>query len=82
MRLLKAIGEWSIRNLRGMFIPSPPFRACKRTASIMYGVWYGRMTPDESRQKAAAWDFTPHDINEMLEEATRSPSYWSRYPVA
>ena len=30
-------------------IPPPPYRASKRTATILYDLWYGRLTPDEAR---------------------------------
>ena len=59
-------------------IPSPPFKASKRCATIMYGVWYGRMTPEQARQKAREWGFRDDDINRMLVDATAAPSYWSR----
>jgi hypothetical protein len=61
-------------------IPAPPFHACKRTAVIMYGVWYGRLSPEEARRKAAGWGFSPEDIEQMISEATRQPSYWSQHP--
>jgi hypothetical protein len=59
-------------------VPPPPFHASKRTAVIMYGVWYGRLTPEEARQRAAGWGFPPEAIEEMLAQATQPPSYWGR----
>ena len=59
-------------------VTAPPFRASKRTAVIMYGVWYGRFTPDEAREKATGWGFPPEAIEEMFSQATQPPSYWSR----
>ena len=58
-------------------IPAPPFRACKRTGTIMYGVWYGRMTPEQAREKAAAWGIAPETVKQMIAAATQPPSYWS-----
>ena len=59
-------------------IPPPPFMASKKVATIMYGVWYGRLSPDEARAKARAWGFDEASIEEMIAEATQPPSYWSR----
>jgi hypothetical protein len=61
-------------------IPAPPFRACKRTGVIMYGVWYGRLTPQQAREQAAAWGFLAEAIEQMIAEATQPPSYWSQRP--
>jgi hypothetical protein len=58
-------------------IPSPRFRASKKVATILYGVWYGRLSPDEARVKARAWGFGETEIEEMIADATRPPSYWS-----
>jgi hypothetical protein len=59
-------------------IPPPPFKASKRSATILYGVWYGRLSPDEARQKARGWGFAETDIDRMIADATQPPSYWSR----
>jgi hypothetical protein len=64
--------------LREASIPPPPFRACKRTAVIMYGLWYGRLTPDQARKQAVEWGFPPGAVEEMISEATQPPSYWSQ----
>jgi len=44
----------------------------------MYGVWYGRFTPEQARKKAKDWGYSPERIEEMISEATQPPSYWSR----
>ena len=62
-------------------IPAPPFRASKRTATIMHGLWYGRLSPDQARSKARAWGFSEISIETMIEDATRPPSYWSQHPA-
>ena len=31
-------------------VPPPPWRASKRVAVILNGVWYGRLTPDQARK--------------------------------
>jgi hypothetical protein len=63
-------------------IPSPPFHACKRTGKIMYGLWYGRLSPDQAREKARAWGWTESSIEETIAEATQPPSYWSQHMPA
>jgi len=70
--------RWLAHLWEEMSIPAPPFRACKRTAAIMYGVWYGRLTPEQARKKALEWGFEPESIEEMITESTQPPSYWSR----
>jgi hypothetical protein len=62
-------------------IPPPPFKASKKCATIMYGVWYGRLSPDQAREKARSWGFPDTDIEEMIAKATQAPSYWSRKPI-
>ena len=59
-------------------IPPPPFLASKRYGKIMYGLWYGRLTPDQARQQARKWRFPDAVSEEMITDATRPPSYWSR----
>ena len=59
-------------------IPPPPFKASKRRARIMYGLWYGRLTPDEARKKAIKWGFSQDSIDQMIVDATQEPSYWSQ----
>jgi hypothetical protein len=63
---------------RDSAVPPPPFKASKRCGSIMYGVWYGRLSPDYARETARAWGFRDADIEQMISDATQSPSYWSR----
>ena len=75
LRWLKDLWEQSRREAH---IPAPPFRASKRTGTIMYGVWYGRLTPQQARDQAAAWGFPADAIDEMLNRALQPPSYWSR----
>jgi hypothetical protein len=58
-------------------IPPPPFKASKRCATIMNGVWYGRLSPDQAREKARGWGFRDADIDQMIADATQPPSYWS-----
>lgn len=62
-------------------IPSPPFKASKRRATIMYGLWHGRLSPDQARQKARSWGFSEASIDQMIDDATKAPSYWSRHAV-
>lgn len=59
-------------------IPPPPFKASKKVATIMYDVWYGRLSPDEARVKARTWGFDEASIEDMITDATQAPSYWSR----
>ena len=40
---------------RELSVLQPPFCASKRTAAIMYGVWYGRLTPAQPLVKATGW---------------------------
>ena len=74
LKWIKALIE---RVKRESAIPPPPFKASKRTAKIMYGLWYVRLTPDEAREKARDWDFAEEDIERIVSEATRPPSYWA-----
>jgi len=60
-------------------VPPPPFKASKRTATIMYGLWYGRLTPQEAREKAIEWGFSTDSIDRMIADATAPPSYWSKH---
>jgi hypothetical protein len=78
MRLLWWLADCWAGALREWSVPAPPFRASKRVAVIMYGVWYGRLTPAQARAKATAWGFPPEAIEEMIAAATQPPSYWSR----
>lgn len=61
-------------------IPAPPFKASKRTATIMYGLWYGHLSPEQAREKARGWGFAEASIEQMVADATKPPSYWSRQP--
>jgi (2Fe-2S) ferredoxin len=78
MRLLRWLTDWWDGLRREASVPAPPFRASKRTAVIMYGVWYGRLTPAQAREKAAGWGFAPEAVEDMISQATPRPSYWSR----
>jgi hypothetical protein len=78
MRLLRWFTDWWEGMRREANIPAPPFRASKRTAVIMYGLWYGRLTLTEAREKAVRWGFSPESIDDMILQATQPPSYWSR----
>jgi hypothetical protein len=80
MRVLRWFADWWEAVRREAGVPAPPFRACKRTAVIMYGVWYGRLTPAQARQKAARWGFPPDAVEDMIARATQPPSYWSKHP--
>ena len=77
-RLLSWLSDLLERIRAEPDIPSPPFRASKRTGEIMYGLWYGRLTPRQARERATTWGFAPEAIERMTTEATKSPSYWSR----
>lgn len=68
--------------LRPSAVPPPPFKASKRAATIMYGVWYGRMTPNQARKRARAWGFADDRIDDMIARATAEPSYWSQHSPA
>ena len=80
MRLLRWAADWWEALRREFSVPAPPFRASKRTAIIMYGVWYGRLTPAQAREKAAGWGFPPEAVEDMISQATQPPSYWSARP--
>jgi hypothetical protein len=58
-------------------MPAPPFRARKRTGVIMYGVWYGRFSPEQARKQAEEWGFSREANEQMIAETTQPPSYWS-----
>jgi hypothetical protein len=80
MPLLTWLAGWWESLRRESRVPSPPFRASKRTAVLMYGVWYGRLTPAQAREKAAGWGYPPWAFEDMIARATQPPSYWSEYP--
>lgn len=65
--------------VRESAVPPPPFKASKKTATIMYGLWYGRMTPDQARERALDWGFTDEQIDRMITDSTVEPSYWSQH---
>ena len=67
--------------VRESAIPAPPFKACKRTATIMYGLWYGRITPGQARMRALDWGFTDEQIDGMIADSTVEPSYWSQHTL-
>ena len=69
--------QW--KNLRReASVPPPPWRASKRVAVILNGVWYGRLTPDQARKKAVGWGWPSKEVEELISQATQPPSYWSR----
>ena len=78
--MLEVIKKFLGNLKREAEIPPPPFKASKRTARIMNGLWYGRLSKQEARRKAAEWRFSPEAIEDMLSQATQPPSYWSRTP--
>jgi (2Fe-2S) ferredoxin len=78
--VLRWLAAWWEAIRREASVPAPPFHACKRVAVIMNGVWYGRLSPDQARAKAAGWGFTPEAIEDMISQATQPPSYWSAHP--
>ena len=80
MRLLRWVADWWESLRREFSVPAPPFRASKRTAVIMYGVWYGRLTPAQARAKAAGWGFPLETVEDMISQAMQPPSYWSAHP--
>ncbi len=77
---MRWLSNFFVQLFREARIPPPPFRACKRTAVIMYGIWYGRLSPEQARRRAAEWGFSPEAIAQMIAEATKPPSYWSQRP--
>lgn len=73
------IGFWE-GSKRVRETPRPPWAwACKRTSTILNGVWYGKLTPTQASNKAAAWGWEPERIEEAIARATQPPSYWSRH---
>jgi hypothetical protein len=78
MWLIRWIAAFWRQLLREASMPVPPFRASKRTAVIMYGLWYGRLTPEQAREKAIEWGFSLEAIKRMISTATQPPSYWSQ----
>jgi len=77
--------QWIMRFWKALrresSIPLPPFKASKRTARIMYGLWYGDLTPLEARQQATKWGFSNDAIDRMIADSTAPPSYWSQHQV-
>ena len=75
--------DWMRRKFAHMYghiwmpVPPPPFKASKKVAIIMYGVWYGRFTPMEAKAKAAKLGFTPEQADDMIARATR-PEFQKR----
>lgn len=43
----------------------------------MYDLWYGRITPDEARERATELGFAQETIDHIITESTVPPSYWS-----
>lgn len=78
--MFRRLVDWWHTIRREAEVPPPPFRACKRVGDILYGVWYGRLTPDQARAKAAEWGFSSEATEDMISQATQPPSYWSRQP--
>jgi hypothetical protein len=78
MRLRRWLADFREGLRREASVPAPPFRASKRTAAIMYGVRYGRLTPSQARVKAADGGFSPEAVEDMISQATQPTSYWSR----
>ena len=60
-------------------IPAPPFKASKRTGKLMHGLWYGKITVVQAREKGLAWGLSEAQINNIIREATAAPSYWSEH---
>jgi hypothetical protein len=56
--------------------PPPPFKASKKTAIIMNGLWYGRITPNQARMKALRWGFDEASVERMIADSTAEPSFW------
>jgi len=79
MWLTRWLSDYLASFRRESGIPAPPWRASKRTATIVYGVWYGRFTPDQARKKAKDWGFSPECIEDMISQATQPPSFWSQH---
>jgi hypothetical protein len=76
--MMEWLSNFLVRLWREARIPVPPFRACKRAGVIMYGVWYGRLSPEQARKRAAEWGFSPEAIEQMIAKAMQPPSYWSQ----
>ena len=81
MRLVRRISDLCQQLRREVRIPAPPFHASKRTAVIMYGLWYGRLSPEQARRQAAEWGYLPDAVEEMVSQATQPPSYWGQQPT-
>ena len=73
------VADFFAQLRRELETPPPPFRASKRTATIMNGLWYGKLTPRGARTLAEKWGFDSDDINTMILTCTQPPSYWSRH---
>ena len=80
--MLRWLADWRSAVRREASVPPPPFKPSKRTAVIMYAVWYGRLTPAQAYEQATGWGFPPDAIADMIAQATRPPSFWSRHPAA
>jgi hypothetical protein len=84
--MIRKITKYVTSQWRAMLgesaIPAPPFKASKRTATIMYGLWYGRMTPNHARKLARDWGYSEDQVEDMITDATAEPSYWSQYSPA
>lgn len=80
--MLQWLARWWDSLGHAHSVPHPPFKASKRTATIMYGLWYGRLTPAQARAMAEGWGFAPDAIEGMIAKATEPPSYWGTYPPA
>jgi hypothetical protein len=70
MRLVRWLADWWNGLRREAGVPAPSFRASKRAAVIMYGVWYGRLTSAQARTKAAGWGLPPEAVEDMISQAT------------
>lgn len=77
-KIIQYLASQWLAMLREAAIPPPPFKASKKTATIMYGLWYGRMTPNHARKLAHDWGFSDDQIAHMIAVATAEPSYWSQ----
>ncbi len=77
--MLRWLGRWWDGLTHEASVPTAPFKASKRIATIMYGLWYGRLTPTKARDLAAGWGLSPDSIADMIARCTQPPSYWATH---